>query len=242
MSIFASFTPVPRQRERHDGWTEKCQRAFIEALSQHGNVSAAAKKVGKCAASAYRLRKAEGAASFNAAWEEALGIGMMRLQDIAMDRAVNGVPMPRYYKGEQVGEVRWYDNRLLMFMLRHAHPQRYGPYAADDDLARRNAAEAAACEANRLAQLERAEALLAATEAEIAELENDASSASPQDMRTTLHLLQQRRERLQSLLSQLRQVDTLREAEASLDQLAATGRFSTRHATIFKRQLQVGGP
>jgi hypothetical protein len=162
---------------------------------------------------------------------------MMRLQDIAMDRAIHGVAVPRFYKGEQVGEVRWFDNRLLTFMLRHTNPQRYGRYAADEDLARRNAAEEAACEARRLDQLQRAEALLAATEAEIAELEEGSSGMDGTRVRHVLHEMQLRRDRLQSVIYQLRQVDTLRAAEASIDQLVAAGRISARNGKVFKRRL-----
>lgn len=242
MSNIPAFVPVPRKRDRHDGWTAGRQRDFLEALAHYGIVSAAAEKVGKSAASAYRLRKAEGGESFDAAWDEALSIGMMRLQDIAMDRAINGVAVPRFYKGEVVGEVRWYDNRLLAFMLRHANPRIFGPHAADEDLARRSEAEEARCEARRLEQLERAEALLAATEAELEELECAGSSTAGLEARTLLHEMEKRRDRLQSVIAQLRQVDTLRAAEASIDQLVASGRFSARNAAHFRSRLGGMGP
>lgn len=242
MSNTLSFSPVPRQRSRHDGWSADKQGQFIEALAHYGIVCAAAEKVGMSAASAYRLRRAEGAESFAAAWDEALPTGMMQLQDIAMDRAINGVAVPRFYKGQQIGEVRWYDNRLLMFMLRHTNPQRYGRYAADEDLARRNAQEEANCEARRLDQLQRAEALLAATEAELEELENGTSHASGLEVRHLIHEMSLRRDRLKSVIGQLRQVDTLRAAEASIEQIAANGRFSARNAAHFKRRLAGFGP
>lgn len=36
------------------------------------------------------------------------------------------MPIPIFHKGEQVGEKRWYNDRLLMFILRHHMPSRYG--------------------------------------------------------------------------------------------------------------------
>jgi hypothetical protein len=236
------FTPVPRQRSRHDGWTAERQVAFIDALAGCGIVCAAAQKVGKSPTSAYRLKLAEGAESFSAAWDEALGIGMMRLQDIAMDRAINGVAVPHFYKGEQVGETRWYDNRLLTFMLRHTNPRLFGRYAAEEEQARRAEREQAEAEARRLDQLTRAEALLAATEAELDTLEPGARADEGDEARVHRHEWTQRKERLISIIAQLRQVDTAREAEASIDALVASGRYSARHGAIFKQRLRAAGP
>jgi hypothetical protein len=46
----------------------------------------------------------------------------------ALGRAVNGVPRPVFYKGEQVGEWRDYDERLTMFLLRNRRSTRYGKW------------------------------------------------------------------------------------------------------------------
>lgn len=236
------FTPVPRQRDRHDGWTAECQLAFIDALAACGIVCAAAEKAGKSATSAYRLKRAEGAESFSGAWDDALGIGMMRLQDIAMDRAINGVAVPHFYKGEKVGESRWFDNRLLTFMLRHTNPRMFGRFAAEEEEALRTEREQAQAEARRLDQLTRAEALLSATEAELDALESDQASDQPEEFRLQLYEWTQRKERLVSIIAQLRQVDTAREAEASIDALVAAGRYSARHGAVFKQRLHGAGP
>jgi hypothetical protein len=37
------FTPVPRLRKRRNGWSEECQRPFIEALSECGCMTTAAR-------------------------------------------------------------------------------------------------------------------------------------------------------------------------------------------------------
>lgn len=38
------------------------------------------------------------------------------------------MPRPLFYKGEQVGEWREYDERLTMFLLRYRRPARYGAW------------------------------------------------------------------------------------------------------------------
>lgn len=127
------FTPVP-VTPRTDGWTPRKQVAFIEALGAMGCVAAAAASVGMCRESAYRLRARPEAGEFRAAWESALGYGALRLNDAAMDRAMNGVPVPIFYKGEQVGERRHFDERLTMFLLRTRDPLRNLTIAEQSDI------------------------------------------------------------------------------------------------------------
>lgn len=68
-----AFDPVPR-KHRRDGWTPERQRAFIHALAEWGNVTAAAEAVGMSFEGAYYLRRQPGAESFRAAWEGALAM------------------------------------------------------------------------------------------------------------------------------------------------------------------------
>jgi len=119
------FAPVPRQRRRHDGWTQERQRGFIEALADLGSVKAAARAVGMTAESAYQLRRHPEAAGFRKAWEAALSLGVARLEDVAMERALHGVEVPVYHFGAVVGTRRVYNDRLLMFMLRNRAPRRF---------------------------------------------------------------------------------------------------------------------
>lgn len=120
-----TFTPVPRQTSRHDGWTEARQHAFIEALADTGSVHAACKAVNMSQAGAYHLRRQAGAESFRKAWEAALSLGVQRIEDVAMDRALNGVDVPVYSYGKLVGSRKHYNDRLLMFMLRNRAPDRF---------------------------------------------------------------------------------------------------------------------
>lgn len=122
-----AFKPVPRGRIRADGWSPERQRAFIEALADSGCVTRAAGVVGMAPEGAYALRRHPGGKSFAEAWDRAQDVGVQRLRDIVFERAIEGVPIPVYYKGEQVGARRWFDNSLLKFILRHHDPDRYGP-------------------------------------------------------------------------------------------------------------------
>jgi len=124
-STLPQFTPVPRKCNRHDGWTPARQRGFIEALADTGSVRAAAQLQGMTPESAYQLRRQEGAEEFAAAWEAALAHGVKRIEDVAMDRALNGVEVPVYSYGKLVGTRVQYNDRLLMFMLRNRASDRF---------------------------------------------------------------------------------------------------------------------
>ena len=120
-----AFTLVPRKCQRHDGWTPERQRGFIEALADCGSVRAAAHAVGMTPESAYLLRRHPEAKSFRKAWEAALDLGIQRIEDVAMDRALNGVEVPVYAYGKIIGTRRVFNDRLLMFMLRNRAPKRF---------------------------------------------------------------------------------------------------------------------
>lgn len=137
-----AFTPVPRKCERFDGWTPGRQRGFIEALADTGSVKAAAHKVNMTPEGAYLLRRHPEGKSFRKAWEAALALGVQRLEDVAMERALHGVEVPVYHFGAVVGTRRVYNDRLLMFLLRNRSPHRF----AADSLQNLNAAGEAGIE------------------------------------------------------------------------------------------------
>jgi hypothetical protein len=63
---------------------------------------------------------------------------MRRIEDVAMERALNGVEVPVYSYGKLVGSRTVYNDRLLMFMLRNRAADRFagggagrGPDAVD---------------------------------------------------------------------------------------------------------------
>ncbi len=136
-------------RARHDGWTPDKQHAFITALAETGCVTEAAAAVGMTARSAYRLRVRADANIFRQAWDIALDYAIRNLTDAAMSRALHGVARPVFYKGEQVGEGRYYDERLTQYLLRYRDPVRYGAWR-DGYEARRHPDGAAIILANAL--------------------------------------------------------------------------------------------
>jgi len=119
------FTPVPRLCDRSNGWKPEVQRRFIEALAETGSVKAACRRVGRADHGAYLLRRHPEGAGFRAAWDAALDLGVRRIEDAAMDRALNGVEETIHYHGELVGHRRRYNERLVMFILRNRAPDRF---------------------------------------------------------------------------------------------------------------------
>ncbi len=51
---------------------------------------------------------------------------MARLGDAAFARALHGTVRPVFYKGEQIGKRRYFDERLTMFILRTRGAAQYG--------------------------------------------------------------------------------------------------------------------
>ena len=114
-----AFDPVPSASRRHDGWTPERQRGFIRALSMIGMVAPAARAVGMSPKSAYSLLKRGGpGSSFARAWQDARAAGRTTAHFTAIDRAINGVEIPYFYRGVQRGVKRVYNDRLLIAALR----------------------------------------------------------------------------------------------------------------------------
>jgi hypothetical protein len=111
------FTPVPRQRNRRNGWTELAQRAFIAALEECGCVARSARAVGMSPRSAYRLLAADGADGFAAAWDQAIARGVERVRGDAMMRAIHGSWTPVVRRGRVVRMEFRFDNKLALGLL-----------------------------------------------------------------------------------------------------------------------------
>lgn len=124
----ADYRWVPvRRRPRHDGWTEEKQRRFIETLADTGVVGLAAKQVGLTRESAYKLRRSPHAAAFARAWDAARHHAGGTLEDIAFERAIEGQEQNVFNEyGEVIATKYVHNDRLLMFLLRHLKPERYG--------------------------------------------------------------------------------------------------------------------
>ena len=129
------WVPVLRKR-RADGWSPDKQRAFVAALAATGSVTTAAQIVGLSASSAYRLRRALGSEGFSGAWDAALGAARRRRIRAVPGRTLHGHARPILYRGQRVGERRFFDNRLVQYLLRMHDPGRYGLACTLDDEAR----------------------------------------------------------------------------------------------------------
>ncbi|MBS0479205.1 MAG: hypothetical protein JSR79_07895 [Proteobacteria bacterium] len=131
----ADYRWVPvRRTPRFDGWTEEKQRRFIETLADTGLVGAAAKAVGMTRETAYRLRRSPHGADFARAWDAARRHAAGLIEDIAFERAIQGVEQEVYNDAGEVVSARLvHDNRLLKWLLGHLSPERYGDGARGRD-------------------------------------------------------------------------------------------------------------
>jgi len=108
-----SLTRVPNHRE----WTREKQAEFLRQLAATHCVSTAARSVGMARQSAYRLRNRLQGEPFDIAWACAFRRQYDALAEAALDRAMNGVEVPHYYKGELVGTHRVFNETLTVAML-----------------------------------------------------------------------------------------------------------------------------
>ena len=127
----ADYRWVPvRRKPRYDGWTEEKQRRFIEVLADTGQVRLAAKAVGMSRENAYKLRRAAHGAAFARAWDAAREQAGSFIEDVAFERALEGIEQPVFDEfGQVVATRRVFNDRLLMFLLRSLKPERYARHA-----------------------------------------------------------------------------------------------------------------
>ncbi|VVT09748.1 hypothetical protein [Erythrobacter sp. EC-HK427] len=112
-----SAAPSDNPATRHDGWSLAKQAAFLRQLSATHSVTEAARSVGMSRQSAYRLRSRLKGQAFDLAWEVAFHHSYDVLAHAALERALNGVEVPVFFQGEQVGSYRKYDERLTVALL-----------------------------------------------------------------------------------------------------------------------------
>ncbi|MCB2075001.1 MAG: hypothetical protein H6917_18085 [Novosphingobium sp.] len=90
---------------------------FLRQLSATHSVSASARAVGMSRQSAYRLRSRLKGMAFDVAWDVAFQHSYDNLAHAALERALNGVEIPVFFKGEQVGSYRKFDEKLTLALL-----------------------------------------------------------------------------------------------------------------------------
>ena len=105
-----AFAPFIHPRPKRTSITPDLQRRFVAALAATGIVAQAARTIGKSMVALYMLRKRPGAEGFAAAWDEAAGWGLDRIEDCAVERVLSG-------EADALNPGR--TDALLMFLMRH---------------------------------------------------------------------------------------------------------------------------
>lgn len=98
-------------------WTKQRMADLLRELGASHSVAGAAKAVGMSRQSAYRLRARLKGQPFDIAWEAAFQHGYDALHQAALERALHGIELPVYHRGEVVGTRRHFDERLTCFLL-----------------------------------------------------------------------------------------------------------------------------
>jgi hypothetical protein len=112
-------TQPPALRPQHNGWTPDRQQRFLDHLAATANVTAAAKAVGMSKQSAYWLRRQPHSGKFARAWDDALVDRDRWIEDLAMDRVLNGEEEVIERDGQTVAvRRRPCDPRILLFYLK----------------------------------------------------------------------------------------------------------------------------
>jgi len=119
------FDTVERRPGRN-AVTPMKQRVFIRVLAETGRVELAARAAGNGSGSFYYLRNTERGESFGAAWDRARDFGTGRVLDILLDHAINGVPEYIYKDGVLVAERRRFNHHLMMWLVAHNMPEKFG--------------------------------------------------------------------------------------------------------------------
>lgn len=120
----------PALRPQHNGWTLARQRRFLDCLEALGSVAAAARSAGMSRQSAYWLRRQPGGQAFAAAWDAAVADTSRLIEDLAMDRLVEGEEEVIERQGEVVAvRRRPCDVRLLLFQLNRLESRRHARQA-----------------------------------------------------------------------------------------------------------------
>jgi hypothetical protein len=101
------------------------RQAFIAALEKGLSVTGAAAAAGINRTLAYKWREALPA--FAVAWDAAVQTAADLLEDEALRRAMEGVEKPVFYRGQQIGAVRTYNDRLLALLLQRRRPAAPAP-------------------------------------------------------------------------------------------------------------------
>jgi len=97
---------------------------FLENLRLTGNITQSAKRAGRSAKVMKDLRERDPV--FRDEYDAALDEAVDMLEGEARRRAVEGWEEPIFQRGEQIGLIRKYSDKLMETLLRGARPEKYG--------------------------------------------------------------------------------------------------------------------
>lgn len=124
-----AFEPYVHKAPRSNSITPDLQREFVAHLAATGIVTSAARHIGRSMEALYRLRHQPGAQGFARAWDRAVQLGVERLEDTALARAIEGSERKIIRGGEVIATERFHNEALVMFFLKHRLADRYAPAA-----------------------------------------------------------------------------------------------------------------
>jgi hypothetical protein len=108
---------IPKMcKPRAKGWTRAKEEAFLTALGETCNVTAATQAAGVSVSAAYARRKK--VAAFRAGWAEAIATAYQRLELVMLDRALNGTEKIVVRRDGSEERMRAYSDTAAMALLR----------------------------------------------------------------------------------------------------------------------------
>lgn len=118
LTIVGGSRPQARKASKRN-WTKGKEQAFLEALADTCNVTAAAAAAGVSKGGAYERRNK--VAAFRAGWAEAIATAYQRLELVMLDRALNGTEKIVVRKDGSEERMRDYPNQIAMTLLKMHH-------------------------------------------------------------------------------------------------------------------------
>jgi len=114
--VLAATGKPQKRRASNRNWTRVKEAAFLGALADTCNVSAAAEAAGVSVSAAYLRRKT--VAAFRAAWAGAVASAYQRLELVMLERALNGTEKIVVRKDGTEERMREYPNQIAMTLLK----------------------------------------------------------------------------------------------------------------------------
>lgn len=103
--------------------TDAAREAFLASLAGGHTITESCRAAGIGRSTVYELRQRDEA--FALAWHDAQEAGTDRFEAEARRRAIEGTLRPVFFRGEEVGQVREFSDRLLELELKARRPEKY---------------------------------------------------------------------------------------------------------------------